>query len=67
MNPEQAAAFLMSQTVCALAEIEGMKADNTILELRQEYPTHTMDDFIRVTTKYGIDHNSAIMALRGGS
>jgi len=55
MTPEQKAAFVVSQSVCAIAELESMKVENTIAAMRQEYPLHNALDFQRVISKYGLD------------
>ena len=60
MTPEQKAAYVFAQAVCAMAEIEGMKADNAMVALRDGYPMYVLDDFNRVIEKYGIHHNAVI-------
>ena len=56
-------AFLFSQSVCALAEIEGMKAENMMRESRGEAMAFTYDMIAEVPQKYGIHHNSAVTLL----
>lgn len=64
MNLEARVAFIHSQIICALAEIEGMKADNLQKQIRGEYPIYGKEDFENVTLRYGIHHNGVIEYLR---
>ena len=50
MTREQRASFIFSQSVAALAEIEGMKAE----ERYRDVPLYRKDDFTRVIDKYDI-------------
>ena len=63
MTSEQKAAFVFSQAVCALAEIEGMRALNTYREMRGETIAYDDGPFFDVIEKYGIHHNSTIAFL----
>jgi hypothetical protein len=60
MTDEQRASYIISQSVCAMAEIEAMKVENVIAALRNEYPLRTESDFQGVVSKYQLDHNSVI-------
>ena len=65
MNEAQQAAYVFSQSVCALAEIEGMKADNQYRLGCGHQVAYVDADFERVAGKYGIDHNSVLSLFRG--
>jgi len=60
MTDEQKAAYVYAQAVCAIAEIEGMKA----LNMQRNVLGHSMayDDeaFFGVIDKYGISHNAVL-------
>jgi hypothetical protein len=56
MNEEQQAAYVFSQSVCALIEAMGMFASG------EEYTEQSYDNLLN---KYGIHHNS-IMTLFNG-
>jgi hypothetical protein len=60
MTNEEKAAFIISQAVCAMAEIEAMKVENTIAALRNEYPLRNADDFQNIIRMHGLDHNTVI-------
>lgn len=60
MTPEQKAAYIMGQVACALAEIEGMRAENMQREHRGESMAYVMDDFVKAIDKYAIHHNAVI-------
>lgn len=64
MTEEQKAAFIFSQSVCAIAEIESMKALNKYREKRGETIAYCDDDFIAVIEKYGIGHNAVLSHLK---
>lgn len=64
MTPEQKAAYTMAQAACALAEIEGMKAENMQRELRGESMAYVFDDFFAITEKYPIHHNAVVAWMR---
>lgn len=55
MTNEQKAAFIISQSVCALAEIEGMKVFNKERKQRGESIGYSEEAFLGVPAKYGID------------
>lgn len=54
------AAYVIAQAVCALAEIEAMKAENKQREIEGNSPAHNYDAFFEVTNKYCIGHNAVI-------
>ena len=58
---EKRIAFIQSQTACALADIEGMKAENAQFPENQQYGK---DDFFAIPDRYGISHNAVIEYLR---
>lgn len=60
MTDEQKAAFIFSQSICALAEIEGMKAENKYRERRGEATAYNEKSFFDVIDKYGIHHNAVV-------
>lgn len=64
MTPEQQAAYLFSQSSCALIEALGMQAENQLRAAKQEMPAYYGGDFERLITQYGISHNQAMDILR---
>lgn len=60
MTRSEAVAYVQAMTACALAEIEGMKAENTQREKSGYSPAFVFDDFSAVIEKYGIHHNAVI-------
>lgn len=60
MTPEQRAAYVFAQSVCAMAEIEGMKASNTERESKGYTIAYDEDAFVRVIEKYGIHANATL-------
>ena len=60
MTPEQKAAFINSQTLCALSEVLGMMADNTRSILQKQPPQYNKDHFTGVIERYALDHNSVV-------
>jgi hypothetical protein len=50
-------AYVFSQSVCALAEIEAMKAENTQRQHRNESMAYTDADFVSIIEKYCIHSN----------
>lgn len=65
MTPEQKAAFVMSQTACALAEIEAMKAANTERERAGYALAYGEESFLAVIERYSIGHNAVIGLFHG--
>lgn len=66
MDQAARCAFIHAQTVCAMAEIEGMRAANSIAMWNLTNPPYKKEDFEAVPVRYGIDHNSVIQYLRDG-
>lgn len=64
MRADQAAAYVFSQAVAALAEIQGMDAENRLREIQGASPAYGESAFANVISKYGIDHNSVIGLFR---
>jgi len=62
MTEEQKAAYVMSQMICAQAKIEGMRAENTLREMRGEALAYSDEDFFAVIEEFGI-HQNAVMKV----
>ena len=60
MNSAENVAYIHSQCICALAEIEGMKAENELRRMAGESPAHGEQAFMQVPAKYGIYGNAVI-------
>jgi hypothetical protein len=60
MTPEQAAAFVQSQTACALSEIEAMKAENRLAVVQHYTAPYNEAAFRAVPDQFGIGHNSVL-------
>lgn len=60
MNPEQQVAFIQSQIVCALAEMEAMRIENF-----GEVKKWSADDFRNIPYRFGIGHNDVIGFFTG--
>lgn len=67
MTPEQTAAFIQSQTACAMAEIEAMKAENTMRALQDFSPAYNETSFRAVPDEFGIGHNSVVEIFRAAN
>ena len=65
MTQEQQAAFIHAQSVCALAKIEGMKAENMICESLGHLMAYDEKAFVGVINTYGISHNSVLALFQG--
>jgi len=48
MTREQGIAFIQAQTVCAMAEIEAMKAENERCKCELTHPSYSESDFTAV-------------------
>lgn len=67
MDQAARVAFIQAQVVCALAEIEGMKAENAHYALCNGGAVKYGEEaFNSVPVRYGLDHNSVILYLRDG-
>ena len=60
MNEQQKAAYIFSQSVCALIELEAMKAANKERELRGEMLAYHEEVIMELFSKYSIGHNDVI-------
>lgn len=58
MTPEQKAAYVFAQSVCAIAEIEGMRIANREREAHGHAFAYDEKAFLDVPNKYGIHHNT---------
>ena len=64
MTPEQKAAYIQSQAVCASAEIAGMQAENMQREHLGESMAYVENDFVAIPDSYGIGHNAVVLFMR---
>jgi hypothetical protein len=60
MTPEQKASYIFAQAVCAMVEIEAMKAENKYREMRQETIAYDEHSFMAVIEEHGIHHNAIL-------
>ena len=60
MNEDQDAAYIVSQSVCALIEAMGMTAENNQRIHRGQSMAYTEEAFTALIERYGIHHNSVI-------
>jgi len=65
MTPEQKAAYVFAQAVCAIGEIEGMKALNSEREHKGCALAYDEEAFLKVSEKYGIHHNAVLTIFHG--
>jgi len=65
-TPECGAAYVNSQTACALIEMEGMKAENMQREFKGEAMAYDEKAFTDLITKYGIYSNAVVGELNVG-
>jgi len=61
MTPEQKAAYINSQAVCAQAKIHRMIADNITAESQHEGRRWFAEDFDAIPDQFGISHNAVCM------
>ena len=66
MDQAARVAFVYSQTVCALAKIEAMKAENRMRELNGQALAYGEQAFLSVPDEYQIGWNSVVSYLRDG-
>ncbi len=65
MTPEQKAAYVIAQSVCAFAELMHMTEHNTRDSIKGIHPPlYNPSDFIEVMDKYGLQHNTLISFFR---
>lgn len=60
MSPVERAAYIFAQAVCALAEIEGMKAENADRAAKGYAQAYPEKAFFDIPEKHGIHHNAVI-------
>ena len=60
MDDTQRAAFIFAQSVCALAEIQGMVALNDYRKALGQQVAYDDEDFFAVPDKYPINHNAVL-------
>lgn len=66
MDREQQIAYINSQSICALAEIEGMKAENARVSLQgSRILAYDSGSFFEVPKKYGITHDQIMEMFFG--
>lgn len=63
MNEMERAAFLISQSICALIEAMGMQAENLQRSHRGESLAYTELAFENLLHKWAIHHNAALNTL----
>ena len=64
MNADEAVAYVYSQSVCALIELEAMKAANRDRQGRCEADAYDEKAFFDLIERYGIHHNGVIGIFR---
>lgn len=60
MTPEQAAAFIHAQSVCAYAEIIAMQTHDIEIAKGNPGTRHTADEYREVPGKHGITYNQVM-------
>lgn len=65
MTDEQKAAYVVAQSICALAEIEGMKAENQQRMHRGESLAYVEQQFVDVIGRNCISHNQVLSLFHG--
>lgn len=63
MTPEQAAAFVIAQAACAMAEIAGMQAQDRAWE-KAGVDTYSDVNYRAVINKYCIGHNAVLQCFQ---
>jgi len=63
MDETQRAAFVISQSICCMAEMEAMKAENDARARRGYTQAFTSNQFMELPDKYGLGHNTIIQFL----
>jgi hypothetical protein len=64
MTKEQAAAFVQAQTVCALAEIEAMKAENRHRATQGYSDAYGEEEFLAVPARHQITRNQVALLFQ---
>lgn len=65
MTEEQKAAYVNSQSICALIEAMGMTAENYQRVCRGESVAYIEADFVALIEKHGIHHNAVLTTFHG--
>lgn len=63
MDKTQKAAYIISQSACAMIEALGMQADNMERARQGMSMAYEMHDFTEVFERYGITHNQVLQYL----
>ena len=64
MDKELRAAFIISQSACAVIRALGMSAENEKRQRRGESPAYTEENFCAIIDEYGIGWNVSLTYLR---
>ncbi len=64
MTEEQNAAYVFSQSICALIEAMGMVAENTHRQQCDKSIAYGEETFNALIEKYGIHHNAVLTTYR---
>lgn len=65
MTEEQKAAYIFSQSVAALIELESMCTANAERESRGEQQIYSEDAILSLQNKYGVHHNAVCSLFQG--
>jgi len=65
MTDEQKAAYIFSQSVCALVEALGMMSDNMQRQMQGYSMAYDSIAFQQLLEKYGVHHNAVVSSLYG--
>ena len=67
MSPEQAAAYVNAQTVCALAELASMHAANYTRAQQDHTHAYDEDAFLAVPDRFGLSHNAVVILFQNAA
>lgn len=62
-SPESKAAYVNSQTACALIKMEAMKSANKVSEITGQHPQYGEQDFMNIINEFGLSHNTVVGVL----
>lgn len=65
MTDEQKAAYIQSQSACALIEMHAMAAENSEREQQGLAQAYDGEAFMEVIERYGIHHNAVMETFSG--
>jgi hypothetical protein len=65
MDEQQRAVFLISQSVCAMAELFAMRSHDEAQIANGRTQVYTEEAYAKVVDRYGIGHNAAVAWLLG--